>query len=252
MAMAPEPRLITLSISPYNELARWSLEHAGIPYAEEPQALVWHVIASRRAGGKGTTPLLVAGDEVVGESAEIAEWADRRSNAGRPLYAEGAAGEEARRLVTRFGDELGPESRRVIWGHLVKDHALADRYWGQGVSPRQSRLQPWLLRLGKPGIRRALGLRKHQIDAAPSRVKAVFDEVAVRLGDGRSHLLGDELSAADIAFAAMASPAVLPGEGYPVNMLRPEDFPEPVANTIHELRAHPAGEYALRLYRNDR
>jgi hypothetical protein len=32
---APEPRLITLSISPFNELARWSLERAGILYREE-------------------------------------------------------------------------------------------------------------------------------------------------------------------------------------------------------------------------
>jgi glutathione S-transferase len=124
--MAPEPRLITLSISPFNELARWSLERAGIFYREEPQALVWHVIASRRAGGKGTTPLLIADDEVMAESAEIAEWADRHTKSGRRLYPEGAA-EEARRLVTRFGEELGPESRRVIWGHLVNDHTLADR-----------------------------------------------------------------------------------------------------------------------------
>jgi glutathione S-transferase len=250
--MVPEPRLITLSISPYNELARWSLERSGIPYREEPQALVWHVIASRRAGGKGTTPLLIVGDEVVGESAEIAEWADRQAESSRGLYPEGAAGDEARSLVRLFGEELGPESRRLIWGHLVNDHALADRYWGQRVSDRQRRAQPWLLRLGKPGVRRALGLGKREIEAAPGRVRAIFDQVAERLRDGHRHLLGDELSVADIAFAAMASPAVLPSEGYPVKMLSPEEFPEPIAVTIHELRAHPAGEYALRLYREER
>src|SRR5919109_4034999 len=84
-----EPRLITLSISPYNELARWSLAHAGIAYREEPKALAIHTFASRRAGGKGTTPVLVAGDEVVPESAEIAEWADRRASPERRLFPEG-------------------------------------------------------------------------------------------------------------------------------------------------------------------
>jgi hypothetical protein len=81
-AMAPEPPLITLSISPFNE-PRWSLERAGISYREEPQALVWHVIASRRAGGKGTTPLLIADDEVMAESAEIADCGPIRRESTR-------------------------------------------------------------------------------------------------------------------------------------------------------------------------
>jgi glutathione S-transferase len=140
----------------------------------------------------------------------------------------------------------------VIWAHLVNDPALADRYWGQGVSARQRRAQPWLLRLGKPGVKRALGLRKPEIEAAPGQVRAIFDEVAGHLGDGRRHILGDQLTVVDIAFAAMASPAILPDRGYPAKMLRPEEFPESVAATIHELRAHPAGAYALRLYRDER
>jgi glutathione S-transferase len=249
--MSDEPRLITLSISPFNELARWSLERAAIPYREEPQALVWHVVASRRAGGAGTTPLLVANGEVVSESAQIAEWADRHSRSDAALYPAGSA-DEARDLVTRFVEDLGPETRRVIWCHLVNDHALADRYWRQGVSGRQRRLQPWLLRLGKPGVRRALGLKKEQTEAAPGRVRAIFDEVAERLSDGRRYLLGDRFTVADIAFASMASPAVLPEEGYPVEAPHPEDFPEPVAATLRELRSHPAGQYALRLYREER
>ena len=70
-----EPRLITLSISPYNELGRWSLKHAAIAFREEPQGLAIHTFASRRAGGKGTTPVLVAGEEMVPESAEM--WTGR-------------------------------------------------------------------------------------------------------------------------------------------------------------------------------
>jgi glutathione S-transferase len=167
------------------------------------------------------------------------------------LYPDGG-GEETRALVTRFVEELGPEARRVIWGHLVNAPALASRYWGQGVSARQRRAQPWLLRLGKVGVRRAIGLRKSQVEAAPGHVRAIFDEIGKRLADGRRYILGDDFSVADIAFAAMASPAVLPEQGYPAKMLRPEEFPEPVASTIRSLRAHPAGEYALRLYREER
>lgn len=250
--MASQPRLITLSISPYNELARWSLERAGVDYEEEPQALVWHVVASRRAGGAGTTPLLLAGDEAVKESADIAAWADRHAEPGRQLYPKGAAGDEARALVVRFCEELGPETRRVIWSHLSRDPGMACRYWGQGVSSGQLRMQPWLLRFGKPGVRRALGLRKSQVEAAPGRVRAIFDDIAERLADGRKHILGDEFTVADIAFASMASPAVLPDQGYPVEIPTADEFPEAVAGTITALRAHPAGAYAVRMYREER
>lgn len=211
------------------------------------------VFASRRARGKGTTPVLVADGEVIGESAEIAEWADRHRAAGRPaLYPEGARGAEARELVARFGVELGVPARRVIWGHLIDDVELACRSWGQGLSERQRRVQPWLFRPSRPIIRRAIGLRPPQVEAAPGQVRRVFDEVAERLSDGRAHLLGEELTVADISFAAMASPAVCPPEGYPARMPQPEDFPDPYAATIRELRVHPAGEYALRLYREER
>lgn len=246
-----EPRLITLSISPYNELGRWSLERAGIAYREEPQGLALHVFASRRAGGKGTTPVLVAGDEVVPESAEIADWADRRAPPERRLFPEGAPGEEARMLVRRFGEELGPASRRVIWRHLIRDIDLACRYWEQGLSPRQARWQPRAMKLARPMAKRTMKLGEEDLAAAPAIVRSHFDEVAERLADG-GRIVGDSITAADISFAAMASPAVVPAEGYPARMPQPEEFPDDVATTISELRAHPAGQYALRLYREER
>jgi glutathione S-transferase len=253
MSAAAEPRLVTISLSPFNELARWSLERAGIAYREEPNALVWHLIASRRAGGKGTTPVLVTDDEVIGESAEIAEWAARHTAPGRELLPAGSAGEEARRLMWRYAEKLGPESRRVIWGHLLNDVPMASRYWGQRVSAFQRRTQPLLLQLARRGVKRAIGLSRPEVAAAPGEVRAIFDEVAARLADGRRHLMGDAITLADIAFAAMASPAVVPQEGYPkARMPPPEEFPEPYAATLRELRAHPAGEYALRLYREER
>jgi glutathione S-transferase len=244
-----EPRLITLRISPFNELARWSLERCDIAYREEPQALIWHTIASRRAGGKGTTPVLIHGEEVVPESAAIVEWADRNSGSLR-LFPSGPEGEEARRLMARLIAELGPETRRIAWTHLIDDLELADRYWGHELPPAQLRAQPYLLRIAKPAIRRRMKLGGAELERAPVRVGEIFDEIAARL-DGKRFLFGETLGAADIAFAAMASPAILPDRGFPVPLPAPEAMPT-VAATIATLRAHPAGQFALRLYREER
>jgi glutathione S-transferase len=252
MATAPEPRLISLAISPFNDFARWSLERSRVAYREEPKALVLHVMASRRAGGLGTTPVLVVDGKAIPESAQIAGWAARHQPADvPPLYPQGEAGEEVRTLVKRFVDDLGPATRRIIWQHLIQDPKLASRYWGQGLSPGQARVQPWALRFSKIPVRRALGLQRDKIEAAPGEIRAIFDEVAERLTE-RSRIVGEEITAADLCFAAMASPALAPPEGYPVPMPQPDEFPDDVAATMRELRSHPAGEYALRLYRESR
>jgi glutathione S-transferase len=243
------PRLITLTISPFNELARWSLERRGIPYREEPQALVWHLFASRLAGGKGTTPVLVTAAEVIPESPQIAEWADRQSALGPRLFPDSREADEVRNTVRWLVDELGPQTRRIAWGHLIDDLPLVDRSWGQGLEGRHRRWQLRLLTMSKPVIRRRLGLA--HLSAARTAVRAIFDEVADTLGDGRPYLRGDSITAADLALASMAMPAVLPDQGFPVTLPRADEMGK-MAQTIRELRQHPAGEFALRLYRDER
>ena len=72
-------RLVTIPISHYCEKARWALERAGIPYREERHVQGIHRIASRRAGGAGTVPVLVTPDGPLGESDEILAWIDERT-----------------------------------------------------------------------------------------------------------------------------------------------------------------------------
>ncbi len=246
-----EPRLITLALSPYNDFARWALDRSGIGYREERKPLILHTIASRRVGGKGTTPVLISDDEVVGESAEIAEWADAHSATPGSLYPEGEKREEVRSLVEHFGEDLGTQTRPLFWTALIQDLPLANRLWSQGLSERGARLQPWVLRLTKPVIKRAIGVKADTVETASGRIREIFDEVASRLEQSR-HLVGDQITAADLSFAAMAAPSLMPPEGHPTDYPDPRELSEPVASAMLSLRDHPAGEYALRLYRDER
>ena len=47
---------------------------------------------------------------------------------------------------------------------------------------------------------------------AGAAVQRTFDAVAARLDDGRRYLCGDAFTAADLAFAALAAPALVPPE----------------------------------------
>jgi glutathione S-transferase len=82
-------------------------------------------------------------------------------------------------------------------------------------------------------------------------VRTVFDQVAQRLEDGRAYLCGDRFTAADLTFASLAAPMLMPPE-YGVPLPQPEELPTDMAATIRELRAHPAGTHALAMFREER
>ena len=83
------------------------------------------------------------------------------------------------------------------------------------------------------------------------RVRASFDAVADRLADGRRHLCGERFTAADLTFASLAAPVVVPPE-YGVRLPQPDELPDALARDIRTFREHPAGVYALELFRTQR
>jgi glutathione S-transferase len=64
-------------------------------------------------------------------------------------------------------------------------------------------------------------------------------------------LLGDRFIAADLAFAALAAPVLLPPR-YGLPLPPPEAMPDAMAREVRRLRAHPAGVFADRVYAEER
>ncbi|HEY1565401.1 MAG TPA: glutathione S-transferase family protein [Solirubrobacteraceae bacterium] len=244
--------LVTIPISHFCEKARWALHRAGVAYVERPHLQFIHIAAARRAGGGTSVPVFVADDgEVVADSTDILRWADRRLTAGQRLYPDGELGSRAATLEDGFDDELGPDAR--VWVY----HATL---------PVVARLRPWA-EAGLPGweklafrgagplveiaLSRALGVTDASSSAALERVERAFDDVAARLADGRRFLLGDRFTAADLTFGALSAAMLLPG-GYGSPLPPPEALPAAAAQEVRRLRAHPAGVFAQRLYREER
>ena len=82
-------------------------------------------------------------------------------------------------------------------------------------------------------------------------MRHAFDAIAARLADGRPHLCGERFTAADLTFACLAAPVVVPPQ-YGLPLPRLDEFRSDVAASIREFRAHPAGAYALELYATER
>lgn len=245
-------RLVTIPISHFCEKARWALDRAGVDYVEQAHLQLIHMFAARIAGGGRTVPVFVTDNgEVLAESAAILRWADSQIEPERRLYPEGEIGAEAAALEAWLDSEFGPDGR--LWMYhgtlpVVRDMGP----WALAGTP------PWerrIFRVGGPligvALRRILGVDAAAADAALDRVNGVFDDIASRLSDERRFLLGERFTAADLAFAALAAPLLLPAD-YGSPLPPPDAMPDAVAREVRRLRKHPAGVFAERLYREER
>ena len=238
-------RLITIPISHYCEKARWALELAGLPYREERHLQAIHWVHVRRAGGGWTAPVLVTPKGALRESAQIVRFADARAGLG--LYRNPLAAA----LEARFDGRLGPDARLWMYHRTLDSPGLIREYGIPGVPRWERALLPAAFPLVRRLIARRLGVDDARAAAARDHVRALFDEVAARLGDGRRYLCGDAFSAADLAFAALAAAVTVPPR-YGIPLPQPDALPEPFATEVRTMREHPAGRFALRLYDQER
>lgn len=111
------------------------------------------------------------------------------------------------------------------------------------------------LRLGYPAL---IAIVAHVLDVTPMtglrserEVRAVFDAVGEYLSDGRRYLCGEQFTAADLTFSALAAPMLMPAD-YGVSLPQPDELPPYTAEVVRELRAHPAGRHALRMFETER
>jgi glutathione S-transferase len=244
--------LVTIPISHYCEKARWALDRAGVPFRERAHVQAFHRLATRRAGGGLTAPVLVCAAGSLGDSTEILAWADKQAAPGRALYPHDAQrAAEVRALEADFDERLGPHSRRWIYEQLRTRRDLALRYGCAGVPAWERAALRWGYPVLFAIVARVLDVTPAEAAHSEIEVRAVFDAVGERLADGRRYLCGEEFSAADLTFAALAAPMVAP-EQYGVPLPRPEELPAYTAAVVRELRAHPAGVHALAMFASER
>jgi glutathione S-transferase len=240
------PRLVTIPFSHYCEKARWALDRAGIAYVEEGHLPLFAWLPALRAGRARTVPSLVADGAAITDSTDILRWVDRRGGAA-PLLPLDLP--EAGELEDRFDHRLGPHSRRIAYGYLLP--AIRDVLVDAPHVPRTEIRAARLLAPAIAGVmKRGLKVTPAGIARSRERCADVFAEVEVRLADGRRYLCGDRFTAADLTFASLAVPILLPPE---LSSFVPMDrTPAAMQDEVERQRDTVAGQFALRLYREDR
>jgi glutathione S-transferase len=240
------PRLATIPLSHFCERARWALDQAGIDYAETHHLQGFSAAVGQALAGQRTLPILTVGPRLLTDSSTIVRWADEQCP-GCLYPAAPAARAEVEGLEASFAGTLATESRRIVyeWGCRSVEVWLP---FNAGHAPAWQSAALWAGRASLPKmLTRMFDLRSVSLSRARLALREVFDTVALRLADGRRFLVGDAFSAADLAFASLSAPLLLP-DRYGTPLPRPADLPPSIREQIHLWRAHPAGRFALSLY----
>jgi glutathione S-transferase len=246
------PTLITIPISHYCEKARWALDHTRVPYVDERHAPWFHAKAVRRAGGKRAVPILVTGDCVVEDSTDVMGWANARAASGRELYPEQPdAREEVLALEDHFDKELGPCVRTAFYFYMLPLPKLTIPMLTDGAPLHERLVIRAMFSSLRERMRSLMSINEESARRSMETVMRIMEAVSDRLADGRPYLHGDRFGAADISFASLAAPAAWAPD-YAVSLPPLDALPSELQKLVRDVRATRAGEFCLRMYRDER
>jgi len=249
-AVVGEAVLITIPVSHYCEKARWALDRVGLPYVEQPHVPLIHRLATQRNTG-GTVPVLVHGTTRLIDSTPIVVHADA-ARGGNLLYPRDAAlRKEVEALEEQFDSDLGPHTRRWAYAQLLPDTKLLRTLWSRGAPTSEATLLTMIAPLVRRLVTAGYKITPESAERSLERVRSVFRQMNERLSEGRRFLSGDRFTAADLTFAALAAPMLLPDK---CRAAQPHlnEVPAAMREEILRMRDSAAGQFALRMFSDER
>jgi glutathione S-transferase len=245
------PTLITFPPSLDCELGRFLLAHYAVAHDERPHALIFSSLVSLWRGFTVRFPLLVSPSYRLCPVREVVDHFDPLAAPERRLLPADQPAAPAEADWVLFNGSLAFDTATFGYYHLLKNRSIMVGPLSRGAP----RFEVWAVRVAYPLfaglLRLMLRLTAARAAAALDNVRTVIKAVDDRLADGRRYLSGDRFGLADMAFAVAISPLILP-DNYGGALPGLADMPPAVRAIIAELRAHPAGQHALRIYRDHR
>ncbi len=249
---ARDPILITFPPSLDSELGRFLLEHYGIRYQERPHAIIFSFFATFWHGWTVIFPLLY-GDSLrlVGPRAMSGHF-DALCSPDLKLWPQDEIQkQQVEDDWKEFNQALAVATARFAYYHLLPSRDLMIRPLSFGAPTFEQKAVRFAYPVFAGLLRTLLWLTAKQAQKSLEKIKSIFDHVDKRLATGKRFLVGDRLTLSDIAFAVAAAPVVLPAAyGGPIPSFA--EMPAAIQKAVNEMRTHPAGAFALRIYEEQR
>jgi glutathione S-transferase len=239
------PLLWHIPLSHFNEKVRWALDYKRVEHRRRVLGPDY-LIRAWRATGRGTLPILFLDGRAIGDSSHIIEALEDRFPEP-PLYpGDAAARQRALALEDYFDEQLGPALRAAVVTPLFRhDPDIALRVLTTGMPDKAyQKLRP-LARIFPAFYRFRHKISDARLEADRATVNAGLDRIEQER-QGRSYLVGEAFTVADLTAAAMLSPLLQPPEiQYPIRV----ELPSYLQDYRATLLRHPAAQWAANIYR---
>lgn len=256
-------RLITIKVSHYCEKVRWGLDllesdnnDSPIYYTEDAHPPAMHAFATIAASQDqcSITPMVINTEDGV-----CYAKSDVILRKFCPFLYPTDIAQEVRDMEDDLGARLGatirayayeymlmPENHEALVGICANDttkieRVLFDKMLDKGISK---------------GMRKAMGISAESAARSKTAIRQVFAELSTRLENNGGQFLLDESSrnksygftAADLTFAALASPLLRPPELAANFSCSDDQLPKNLFEFANELKATTAGKHVLKMY----
>lgn len=241
-----EQILITIPPSHYCEKVRWALDYAGLEYQEKGHLPVFHRKATSKYQAK-SVPVMITKDLILRDSSEILKYVDSLLPPEKKLFHPEKE-KDIEALEDLFDEKLGPHTRRFAYYFLLEKPKILLSLFSNAPKNEQFYFRlffPLIKFLMKKGMK----INKKSFERSKGKIKEVFKEVELILADGRKFLTGEKISAADITFAALAAPIILPKEYANIDFT---DLPNDFRKEIDFFINSKSGQFVLDLFKNNR
>jgi glutathione S-transferase len=201
--MSSERSLVAFHISPYSERARWALDHHRLSYRTIEHKPYLGERRLRRLVGKekkvATVPVLIAGDQVITESWDIARYADREGRGTTLIPAEREA--DIRNWNMLADEAMGAVRGLVTAAMLASPGALDEGLPPAVPQPLRPLFRP-IARYGTNWFAKKYGLRADEVPARRAKLRANLETLRARISKDAPYLLGS-FSYADVVMAVV-------------------------------------------------
>jgi glutathione S-transferase len=245
----PDVTLLTFPPSLDCELARFFLRHYRVSYREEPHALLFSSWVSLRRAWTPVFPVVYGPSLRLTAARDIVDHYDPVCPEERRLLPSGSARAQAEADWPSFRWNLATDVAVFTYARLLPFPALMARPLSDGAPAFEARAVERAYPLFARLLTLLLWITPARARAALDATRRAAQAVAARLADGRPFLLGDRFSLSDLAFAVAVAPLTLP-DAYAPRLPSLSDMPAEMRAVVAEMREHPAGRFALRIYRD--
>jgi glutathione S-transferase len=246
------PVLITFPPSLDSELSRFLIEHYGIESCERRHTLIFSSFVTFWHGHSPDFPLLYGDSfKLVGPRPIVDHFDPQSSPDLKLLPSDPGELSQVESDWTLFNVTLALATADFAYYYLLPHRDRMIRPLTEGVPGFERKAVEGAYPIFAGLLRVLLRLSLSKAQQSLAQIRTIFESVDGRLSDGRRFLVGGRLTLADLAFSVAAAPVVLP-PGYGGPMPSFEEMPFEVQAAVTEMRRHPAGAFALRIYQEQR